>query len=288
MSAKILDGKKVRDKIAKGLIKEIKKLEPKPKLVIIQIGDLSESNTYIKQKILFAEKIGAVVQLKKLDEKFSQVDLEVLVANLNSDKSVHGIIVQMPIPKELDKDAIIDKISPVKDVDGLTATNLKLLFENKKGGYTPATTRGIISLLNFYQIPVHGRNVTVVGRSTLVGKPTTMTLMNLDATVTVCHSRTKKLPDKTKNADILIVAAGKPGLIKEYFVNEKQVVIDVGINVADEDNIEEGGPRKLVGDVDYQEVSPIVSAITPVPGGIGPMTVVSLYQNLLEAYRNQT
>lgn len=286
--AKILDGKKVRDKIVKDLAREIKKLQVKPKLVIIQVGDLLQSNTYIKQKILFGEKIGALVEHKKLDEKFSQIDLEVLISNLNSDNSVHGIIVQMPIPKELDKNEIINKINPLKDVDGLTATNLKLLFENTKGGYIPATTKGIITLLNYYQIPVHGKNITVVGRSSLVGKPTTMALINLDATVTICHSKTKKLADKTKNADILIVAAGKANLIKDFHVHKNQVVIDVGINIADKKLEEEISNNKLVGDVDFKEVSKIVWAISPVPGGVGPMTVASLFQNLLEAYKQQT
>ncbi|OGE02857.1 hypothetical protein A3A54_01475, partial [Candidatus Curtissbacteria bacterium RIFCSPLOWO2_01_FULL_39_62] len=197
--AKILDGRVVRNIIAADLTKKIKKIKTKPKLVIIQVGDLAQSNSYIKQKILFGEKIGAIVELKKLKEDFSQLDLEVMISNFNSDDSIHGIIVQMPIPKDLDKDTIINKIAPEKDVDGLTATNLKLLLENKKGGYTPATTKGILTLLYHYQIPIHGRNITVVGRSSLVGKPTAMALMNLDATVTVCHSKTKKLPHITKN-----------------------------------------------------------------------------------------
>src|SRR3989344_2881914 len=286
--AKILDGRVVRNIIAADLTKKIKKIKTKPKLVIIQVGDLAQSNSYIKQKILFGEKIGAIVELKKLKEDFSQLDLEVMISNFNSDDSIHGIIVQMPIPKDLDKDTIINKIAPEKDVDGQTAANLKLLLENKKGGYTPATTKGIITLLFNYQIPIHGKNVVVIGRSSLVGKPTAMALINLDATVTVCHSSTKKLPEKTKNADILIVAAGKEKLIKNYHVNKDQVVIDVGINVVEGEKInEEIQGKKLVGDVDFAEVSKIVAAISPVPGGIGPMTVASLFQNLLEAYNRQ-
>src|SRR3989344_3265287 len=201
MSATILDGKVVRDKIAKELSSKISKLKIKPKLTIIQVGDLPESNAYIRQKILFGEKIGAIVQHKKLAEDFSRIDLEVLVANLNSDKSTHGIIVQLPIPDNLDKDQIINKIDPIKDVDGQTATNLKLLFEGLSSrhpresedqilkqafgsetqarrvendrkinlGYLPATTKGILTLLDYYKIPVAGKNVTVVGRSSLVG-----------------------------------------------------------------------------------------------------------------------
>jgi len=161
-------------------------------------------------------------------------------------------------------------------------------MENKKGGYTPATTKGIISLLYHYQIPIHGKNITVVGRSSLVGKPTAMAFMNLDATVTICHSKTKKLPDKTKGADILIVAAGKAKLIKNYHVYKDQTVIDVGINVKGDKLDEEIKGRELVGDVDFAQVSKIVKEISPVPGGIGPMTVASLFENLFEAYNKQT
>src|SRR3989338_4072426 len=297
--AKILDGRVVRNIIAADLTKKIKKIKTKPKLVIIQVGDLAQSNSYIKQKILFGEKIGAIVELKKLKEDFSQLDLEVMISNFNSDDSIHGIIVQMPIPKDLDKDTIINKIAPEKDVDGLTATNIKLLLKNKRGGYPPATTKGILTLLYHYQIPIHGRNITVVGRSSLVGKPTAMALMNLDATVTVCHSKTKKLPHITKNADILIVATGKAKLIKDFHVNKDQVVIDVGINTTTQNKVRPSSgllekpeselPKiKLTGDVDFKEVSKIVSAISPVPGGIGPMTVASLFQNLLEAYKQQS
>ncbi|KKR87937.1 MAG: Bifunctional protein FolD [Candidatus Curtissbacteria bacterium GW2011_GWA1_41_11] len=332
MNAKILDGKVVRDKIGHDLKSKIETLRAenpqglRPKLTIIQVGDLPESNAYIRQKILFGEKIGAIVQHKKLAEDFSRIDLEVLVANLNSDKSTHGIIVQLPIPDNLDKDQIINKIDPIKDVDGQTATNLKLLFEGLSSrhpresedqilkqafgsetqarrvendrkinlGYLPATTKGILTLLDYYKIPVAGKNVTVVGRSSLVGKPTALALVNLDATVTICHSRTKKLPEKTKNADILIVAAGKPNLIAENHVSPNQTVIDVGINLVNQkpttrnQQPESELPNcKLIGDVKFDEVAKIVSAISPVPGGVGPMTVASLFQNLLEAYNRQ-
>ena|SRR3989344_3173982 len=303
MSATILDGKVVRDKIAKELSSQISKLNTKPKLTIIQVGDLPESNAYIRQKILFGEKIGAIVQHKKLTENTSQKDLLTIISELNSDSDVTGIIVQLPIPDKLDKDQIINKIDPIKDVDGQTATNLKLLLENKKGGYIPATTKGILTLLNYYRIPVHGQNITVVGRSSLVGKPTALALVNLDATVTICHSSTKKLPEKTKNADILIVAAGKPNLITKNHVSQNQTVIDVGINAVNQNHLRGVGSftsevksnkpeselpsTRLVGDVDFAEVSKIVAAISPVPGGIGPMTVASLFENLLEAYNKQ-
>ena len=292
--AKILDGKIVRDKIRDNLKFQISRqrrgsptatnLKFKPKLVIIQIGDLPESNAYIRQKILFGERIGAIVVHLKLPKNTTQETINSQLSTLNSDTSVHGIIVQLPIPKHLDKDKIIEAIDPNKDVDGQTATNIKYLFENKNYGFIPATTKGILTLLGHYQIPVHGKNIIVVGRSSLVGKPTALALINLDATVTVCHSSTRKLPDKTKNADILIVAVGRPKLIKNFHVKAGQTVIDVGINAIDTD----GTATKLVGDVDFDQVSKIVAAITPVPGGVGPMTVASLFENLLTAYKGAT
>ncbi len=279
MSAKILDGKIVRDKIAEKLKAEISRLSSKPKLAIIQVGDLPQSNTYIRQKILFGQKIGALVDHLKLNENITQKELISKLLTLNSNQSVHGLIVQLPIPKHLDKDKLIDAIDPAKDVDGQTATNIKMLFEGSPAGYIPATTKGILTLLDFYKITVGGKKVTVVGRSSLVGKPTALALLNLNATVTVCHSQTKNLKLETRNADILIVATGKPNLITAEHVSPGQVVIDVGINVL------ANSQKNLVGDVKFDEVAKIVDAITPVPGGIGPMTVASLFENLLKAYK---
>jgi len=302
--SKILDGKIVRDKIAEDLRKEItlRVKDPqgrRPKLVIIQVGDLAESNTYIKQKILFGQKIGAIVDHQKFDEKVTQELLITHISKLNTDQNVSGIIIQVPIPSHLDKDAIIDAIDPKKDVDGLTSANLKLLWENKKGAIIPATTRGILSLLDYYKIPISGKKVVVVGRSFLVGKPTALALLNRDATVTICHRETRNLKEETKNADILVAAVGKANLITKDHVSKNQVVIDVGINMINNQKpsfvkTSEGKPetepsgRKIVGDVDFESVAKIVKAITPVPGGVGPMTVASLFENLLEAYLTQT
>ena len=313
---KILDGRVVRDKIAEDLTAKIKKLDlkskiasfkSKPKLVIIQVDDLAESNTYIRQKILFGQKIGAVVDYQKFDEKINQAELISQISTLNSQLDIHGIIVQMPIPESLDKDKVIDNIDPQKDVDGLTSTNLKLLWENKKGAIIPATTRGILTLLDYYKIPIAQQKVVVVGRSFLVGKPTALAFLNRDATVTICHKETKNLRAETTSADILVVAVGKPNLITKDHVARSQVVVDVGINVeqfhprggvapaAHPGGVKdvtkpeaEPNNRRIVGDVDFEKVSKIVAAITPVPGGVGPMTVASLFQNLLEAYKHQT
>src|SRR3989338_551333 len=226
--AQILDGKVVRDKIADELKAEIEKLDQKPELVIFQLGDVPESNTYIGQKIKFGEKVGASVKLEKLPEKISQTELIGHINQFNDDPNVNGIIVQLPIPNTLDKDKIIDTIEPKKDVDGQTSTNIKLLFEDKVQGYMPATTKGILSLLDYYKIPQAGKHVVVIGRSSLVGKPTALAFLNKDATVTVCHKKTKNLARITKGADILVVAAGRPKLITKDHVTRGQVIIDVG------------------------------------------------------------
>src|SRR4030042_5062345 len=261
--AKILNGKVVRDKIAQDLKKEIaprargprsesetalrRRLGRRPKLVIIQVGNLAESNTYIRQKSLFGQKIGAIVEHKKFGEKISQKDLISQLSILNSQLDTHGIIIQLPIPKKLDCEKIIDNIYFKKDVDGLTSINTKLLWENNPIGLTPATTKGALSLLDYYKIPISGKKVVVVGRSFLVGKPTAIAFLNSDATVTICHRYTRNLKQETKNADILVVAAGKPNLITKDHVSKNQVVIDIGINVIENEvsprNQDEERPR---------------------------------------------
>jgi methylenetetrahydrofolate dehydrogenase (NADP+)/methenyltetrahydrofolate cyclohydrolase len=280
--ARILQGIPVRENIAERLAQQVSKLPFVPTLAVIQIGNVSESNAYIEQKKKFAERIGAFVAHIQLSDDVSEEKVIAEIRKLNSDPIVHGIIVQMPIPALLNKTAIIEAIDPAKDVDGLTAYNTKLLWNNEKG-FVPATARGILSLLNFYQISVVGKRVVVVGRSILVGKPTAMHLLNHDASVTVCHSKTVDLASATKLADILIVATGHPKLITKDHVTTGQVVIDVGINLSQLKLEDEIQGRKLVGDVDYGAVEPIVSAISPVPGGVGPMTVASLFENLVES-----
>ncbi len=301
---KILDGKILRDKIAQKLKQEItlrsrRSQGLRPKLVIIQVGNIPASNTYIRQKVLFGQKIGAIVDHQKLPENITQKALITRISSLNTDPDVTGIIVQMPFPAHLDKDAIIEAIDPRKDVDGLTSTNLKLLWEDKKEAIIPATTKGILALLDYYRIPIGGQKVVVVGRSFLVGKPTAIAFLNRHATVTICHSKTKNLKQETRNAQILVVAAGKPKLITKDHVSEGQIVVDVGINVSEVQPRQEVEPQrgksetepnnhKIVGDVDFEAVKSQVAAISPVPGGIGPMTVASLFENLLEAFTRQT
>ncbi|MFZ2038967.1 MAG: bifunctional 5,10-methylenetetrahydrofolate dehydrogenase/5,10-methenyltetrahydrofolate cyclohydrolase [Minisyncoccia bacterium] len=276
---KILDGKVVRNKIMADLKKKISDFNLSPNLAIIKIGDNPDSDIYVKMKIDFAKKIGAKAQVVSFSEK--KVTQEMLLAEiekLNNDKKVNGIIVQSPLPSPLNWAEAVEKVVPEKDVDGLCSANVKKLLDNDKTALIPATARGILSLLNYYKIPIKDKKVVVMGRSALVGKPVATLMTNNGAKVTVCHSQTID-PDKiTREADILIVAIGKSELIGAEYVKSGQVVIDVGISTI----INSDGTRKVHGDVDFDSVKNIVSAISPVPGGVGPMTVASLFENLVQ------
>ncbi len=281
-TAMILDGKILKTAIAERLKATITTFETKPTLVIIQVGEKVESTTYINQKKLFGETIGAQVLHTQFPETVDQDTVVAEIERLNREQAVHGIIVQLPLPKHLNAEHIIDTILPHKDVDGLTALNTKKLMYGEKG-IVPATTRGILTLLKHYNIALGGKKVVIIGRSNLVGKPTALALLKENATVTMCHRYTQNISEETKRADILIVAAGTPKLITENHVRPGQVVIDVGITAV-EIRTETGElKKKLLGDVDFEAVSPIVEAITPVPGGVGAMTVASLFENLVEA-----
>ena len=276
--SKILDGKKLSQLLAVKLAKKIKKFKIKPKLVIIQIGDLAESNTYIKNKKIFAEKIGVEALHKKYPNNVRERRIISCILKNNRDPSVHGVMVQLPAPKRLDIEKILESIEPKKDVDGLTSINTKHLFDNNEA-FVPATAKGVIGLLEEYKIKLNGTKIVIVGQSSLVGRSAMLALLNKGATVTMCHKDTRNLEKETKRADILITAVGYPKLITRKHISKNQIVVDIGINIT---------KNKIIGDVDYEKVRKIVKAITPVPGGVGPMTVASLFQNLLEAYSLQT
>ncbi len=250
----------------------------KPKMVIIQIGDLEESNTYIKNKKMFGIKIGAIIEHKKYLAKVSEKEVMSDIKRYNADPNVHGIMVQLPIPNNLDSTEILDAIDYKKDVDGLTSKNTKMLFDDH-AAFVPATTKGVITLLEHYKYELAGKKVVVVGESALVGRPTALAFQNKQSTVTTCNSQTRDLPGETKRAEILVVAVGKPGLITSQHVSTGQTIVDIGFTVVD---------GRVKGDVDFDQVKNIVAAITPVPGGVGPMTVYSLFENLLQAYSAQT
>jgi len=276
----ILDGKSLNESLGIELKQNIEKLETKPHLAIVQIGQNKESNTYIKYKKAFGEKIGAKVTHLQFEDSVPEEKVVGEIQKLNKDKFTHGIIVQLPLPNHLNKEAIIDSIDYRKDVDGLTNINTASLLRGNPT-ITPATTRGILTLLKHYDISIKGKHAVVVGRSNLVGKPTALAMLNEGATVTVCHSGTKDLAKETKQADILIVAIGKPKFIGKEHVSKDQIVIDVGINSL------EGLNKNTIGDVDFENVKDEVQAISPVPKGVGPMTVLSLFQNLIDAYKTQ-
>lgn len=271
----LLDGKKIKlDKIEE-LKKEINKLERKPGIVVIQVGNDSASNVYVKSKEKAALELGCNFEHIKFDENTSEDVILGKIDKLNDDNKVDGIIVQMPLPGNFNTSKIQNRVSPKKDIDGLTDINAGLLFHNKDT-IVPCTPKGIMEMLDYYNIKVSGKHVVIVGRSELVGRPLMSLMLNNNATVTICHSYTSNLKEICKSADILIAAVGKKHMITKDMVKNGAVVIDVGINRED---------GKLYGDVDFDNVKDIVDYITPVPGGVGQMTVLALYQNLLKAYR---
>jgi len=273
----ILDGKHIKSIILDELKEEVKSLSVKPKLVVVQVGNDEASNVYIKQKNNMCNYIGYDFEHIKLDSDVTTEILLEVIDKLNDDMNVTGILVQLPLPMGIDTDMVVNAISPLKDVDGLTDLNNGMLFHNKDALYS-CTPYGVMELLDRYNISVSGKNVVIVGRSDLVGKPMGVMMLNNDATVTICHSKTKNLSEYTKKADILVVAVGRSNFITSDMVSEGAVVIDVGIS-----RLADG----LCGDVDFESVKDKCSYITPVPGGVGPMTVAMLGKNILKAYKIQ-
>lgn len=270
----ILDGKKLQEKKLLILREKVLKLEKKLTLCVIQVGNDSASCIYVNQKKKMADFVGFNFKHIKLDEDITTSELLSIIEQENNDDEVSGIIVQMPLAKHIDAQLVQNKIKYYKDVDGLSDINVGRLVHNKKC-LVSCTPRGILELLEEYNINLSDKHVVIVGRSNLVGKPLASLLLNKDATVTVCHSKTKNLADITSLADILIVAVGKKHFIDASMIKDNAIVIDVGINREN---------NKLYGDVDFDSVKQKASYITPVPGGVGPMTVVEIGYNLLLAY----
>lgn len=251
-----------------------------PLLKVILVGDDAGSLIYTKNKKKFCEKIGAQCDINHLDSNISETDFLEIINQYNSDNDVHGILIQLPLPKHLKHLDTSNLVVPSKDVDGFHWMNISKLYHNDTSGLLACTPKGIKTLLDFYDINLSGKNVVVIGRSLIVGRPLSLLLSNFDATVTLAHSKTKNLEDLTKQADIIISACGKAKLLNENFFrhDKSQVVIDVGISY-----LESG---EISGDCDFKAVAPLVNAITPVPGGIGPMTIFSVAQNLLQSLEN--
>ena len=272
---KLLDGKKVKEKILNDLKKEIEKMDRPLGLVVIQVGEDPASSVYVRQKEKMAELLGYTFRHIKFPEDVTEKDLLIEINNVNNDDLVDGILVQMPIPKHLNAKVVQNAISPYKDVDGLTDINMGKLVHGEDT-LVPCTPKGVMSLLKYYKIDVEGKHVVIVGRSDLVGKPLASLMINNHATVTLCHSRSRDLAKITKKADILVVAIGKANMIGREHIKRGTVVIDVGIN-----RLKDG---TLCGDVNFSEVKDKVSCITPVPGGVGQMTVAELGENTYKAY----
>ena len=267
----ILDGKLVRDKLLDGYKEKIRNENLAIKLAIILVGDNEASKIYIRNKEKACNYVGIVVEKYLLAADTSEVELMSLIEKLNNDVSVTGIILQSPVPSHIDFDKCSGLISSKKDVDGFTKENIYNLYLGHDT-ILPCTVKGIIRLLEYYNVPISGANVVIVGRGNIVGHPLSLALLNMDATVTVAHSKTKDLANLTKNADILVSATGYPHLIKKDMVKNRAVVIDVGVSRVDGD---------IVGDVDFDNVKDVAYAITPNPGGVGPMTVAMIIDNLL-------
>lgn len=269
----ILDGKKLRDKIFESLKAELDKMPEKPTLAVILVGENPASQIYVRNKKKTAEKLGINSLSIEYPADISEKELLSKIQELNNDKNITAILVQLPLPEHINKNKIIDAILPQKDVDGLTPYNLGKLFSGEEPYVYPCTPKGILLLLDEYNIELDGKNVVVVGRSNLVGKPVAQMLLKRNATVTMCHSHTKNLSEITKTADIVVSAVGK-NVIGEKMLKSNCVVIDVGI-FRDENG-------KISGDVNFENVSKISAYISPVPGGVGPMTIASLMLNTVE------
>jgi len=269
----ILDGKKVAEALYQKLLLDLSLLPVVPKLVVVLVGDDPASQTYVRSKGKKCQDLGLLSETILLPATTTEDELIQRVHALNKDKSVHGILIQLPLPAGVNKNRVLREIDPKKDVDGLHPENQGRLFQGDPR-FLPCTPAGVIEILKFHSIPIEGAKATVIGRSEIVGKPVGQLLLMNNATVQMCHSKTRDLKRETSAADILIVAMGKPAFVQAEMVKEGAVVIDVGIHRID---------GKLVGDVDFASVSPKASAITPVPGGVGPMTIAMLMKNLIHA-----
>ncbi|MDR2074300.1 MAG: bifunctional 5,10-methylenetetrahydrofolate dehydrogenase/5,10-methenyltetrahydrofolate cyclohydrolase [Oscillospiraceae bacterium] len=257
------------------LISELNKV---PTLCIISVGNDDASEVYIRNKVAACEKVGIKIRTCKLPQFSNDEEIISLIESLNEEENITAILVQLPLPAHIDKSGVIDKIIPSKDVDAITSSNCgKILCRNYK--ILPCTAAGIIYILQKNHIDIAGKECVVVGRSEIVGKPTALALLNLNATVTICHSKTQNLKEICLRSDILVSAVGKAAIITRDMVKPGSVVIDVGINRKD---------GKLCGDVDFEEVKNIASIITPVPGGVGPMTVAFLIKNIFSLFQEQT
>jgi methylenetetrahydrofolate dehydrogenase (NADP+) / methenyltetrahydrofolate cyclohydrolase len=279
---KVIKGKPVADKISEELINEVNNLVKEgiiPKLAIVRVGARADDLAYERGALKRCQTIGIETEVVELDENISQEEYIKAIHKLNEDEKVNGILAFRPLPKHLNEDVIKYEINPNKDVDCFNPINTAKIVENDKTGYPPCTPTAVVEILKHYNVELSGANIVVLGRSMVVGKPVSMLLLNENATVTICHSKTKNLSDITSNADILVAAVGKAKMVKEEYIKDGAIVIDVGINVDDEGH--------LCGDVDTDNVLDKVSMITPVPGGVGSVTTSILASHVVKACKLQ-
>lgn len=277
----ILDGKYTSSIILQDLKTEIQRYlqegKRTPRIDILLVGNDYASQMYVNMKEKKALDLGISVNVHNFEKDINENDLVKLISQLNNDKSVDGIMAQLPMPEHINESEVLESILPSKDVDGLTSTNLGKLFKKDSSAIAPATAKGVIKLLDKYDIQIEGKNAVVVGRGDISGLPIAAMLQNRNATITICHSHTQNLKDICKDADILVSSIGRAEYINSEYVKNGSVVIDVGTNRNSE--------GKLVGDVDFNSVKDIAGYITPVPGGVGPMTIACLFDNLIEMYK---
>ncbi|SFV86827.1 Methylenetetrahydrofolate dehydrogenase (NADP+) / Methenyltetrahydrofolate cyclohydrolase [hydrothermal vent metagenome] len=271
----IIDGKKIAQDLRNGISEQVARLERKPGLAVILVGDDPASAVYVRNKDNACKEVGFYSEKINKPVDITQAELLAEVERLNQDDKIDGILVQLPLPKHLDANQVIEAINPAKDVDGFHSENIGKLMQNKSN-LRPCTPKGVMTMLAATGIDLVGKNCVVVGASNIVGRPMAMELLNARATVTICNSRTTNLSDKINDADILVVAVGCPKFIKGKWIKSGAVVIDVGINRLDDGS--------LSGDVDFDTAEKIAGWITPVPGGVGPMTIATLLENTLIAY----
>lgn len=276
MTAQIIDGKKIAQNIRENIRTQTAGLKLKPGLAVILVGTDSASQTYVNSKEKACQEVGFYSEIHRLPEKTKEEQLLLLIKQLNQDNKIHGILVQLPLPEHIDANKIILAVDPAKDVDGLHPVNTGALFSGLPSAVLPCTPAGCLELIKSTGLKLIGKKAVVVGRSNIVGKPVAMLLLNEHCTVTLCHSRTADLAAEVKQADIVIAAVGKAGLITGEMLKAGALVIDVGTNRVN---------GKLTGDVDFVSASKAAGYITPVPGGVGPMTIAMLMQNTLNAYR---
>ncbi|MBE6147954.1 MAG: bifunctional 5,10-methylenetetrahydrofolate dehydrogenase/5,10-methenyltetrahydrofolate cyclohydrolase [Firmicutes bacterium] len=271
----LLDGKKVRNEILNNLKNIVENERLDLTLAIIFVGSYAPSEVYVRNKVKYCEKVGIKTKVIRMAETVSEEDIIKEINKLNNDDKITGMIVQSPLPNGLDLENCIKYINPKKDIDGFTKESFYALSHNLPG-LRPCTSKGIMRLLKEYNIDLQGKDVVIIGRGNLVGKPLYMEMLNANATVTICHTKTKNLKEKTKNADIIICGAGSPKILTSNMVKRGAIVVDAGITVID---------GKIVGDADYLGLSKKCKYITPNPGGVGPMTIAMIIENIIEAYR---